>query len=30
MVVELPRHITMPTAIISDQVTEGNKPEMDK
>lgn len=30
MVVELPRHITTPTAIISGQVTEGNKHEMAK
>ena len=30
MVVEQPQHITMPTAIISGQVTEGNKPEMEK
>ena len=30
MVVELPRHITTPTAIISDQATEDNKLEMDK
>lgn len=30
MVVELPRHITTPMAIISGQVTESNKLEMGK
>jgi hypothetical protein len=30
MAVELPRHITTPTAIISGQVTESNKLEMGK
>ena len=30
MAVELPQHITTPTVITSDQVTEGNKLEINK